>query len=395
MSQSPLNQRLNRKQIISVVSFVAIIFISERLKNTTVSVLFFTIFYFTMLFYWCKEIKKRFCDKWETHKQVRSRNYFYIKDSRNIVDITKRREVGFDLLLVVYIIFFGIVLLVTISRVIQLSVFYNIFLVILSLGIFFVVMAIILHMRYYWTSFYYYVIPIILLGIDNIEEVSSTNFILKYFLLTIFVYSIFTVLLPIPYLRRISNSTFVVSALLSIIIPTVVEHILSNYLLNQISLQEITPNMIVNSGLPQILVDALEVPSVIQVMNDIVRLISPVIIQSQLNIFTTLSFLWLSGYTIGSIIIGVKIKLGDAIAREKTQTLYNEDGEVSYNDLRDIIYFGNESYRDRILDNSHYRMIIERYESNKEILSTNYHWSIKCLIFLWNQVVDWLKLRMM
>ena len=46
-------------------------------------------------------------------------------------------------------------------------------------------------------------------------------------------YLVFTLLLPIPYLRKVTSSTLIFGALLSIIIPTLMEHILSNYIIGQ------------------------------------------------------------------------------------------------------------------------------------------------------------------
>ena len=57
--------------------------------------------------------------------------------------------------------------------------------------------------------------------------------------------------------------------------------------------------------------------------------------------------------------------------------------KVTYNTLRDVVYFGGDSYKNRIIDNVVFRTIIYNKESKKEFLEVEHHWIIKLLLDFW------------
>ncbi|MEX2785090.1 hypothetical protein AB3331_07870 [Streptococcus sp. H49] len=386
--------KINKKQSVSVALFIVITVLLDGLLNKQISILLFSSYYFVMLFYWRSEIISKLKEKWELWRQIRDRKYFFINDPKNTTDIIKRREVSFAFLLVSYAIFFAIIFFVNIFPIRNIDIFSNVFAAIFRSVFIILFIALILYMRYYFVSFYYYIIPIVVLiaiSGNGIEKISETDVIIKYFLIIILVYIAFALLLPLPYLRKITNSTLVGGTILSIIVPTMIEYFLSNYLLEQLSYEELTSQMIMESDFPVVIATILRDEQVMGVINEFANLLLPVIAQTQLGVFSTVSFLWLSGYTIGRIVIDQKVRLGDIKAQDIFNKVIYGDETVEYSSLRDIVYYGNELYRYRILDNSSYRMIINEFESQKEILSINHHWSIKIIIVFSRWILEKLK----
>ena len=73
----------------------------------------------------------------------------------------------------------------------------------------------------------------------------------------------------------------------------------------------------------------------------------------------------LTSYSIGTIIITLKIKLG----KSKAEDIYSHiktSGNVQYDSLRDCIFYGGDEYEDKIMANSDFEAIIISEEQQLE-----------------------------
>lgn len=382
------NPQLTTKQWKSFGPIFLIMVLNYYYQNQELLFFLFCVYFFFMLVLWWKEIIKEWTNTIKCRKRIQKRFYFYVTESGHKTDIVKRRKIGKVILITAYGVFFALGILFYLFNKIGLNL-HNIKIlgvglnVVICIVILLLLIAILLNMRYYWTSLYYYVIPIVSLGMSSVEidDIGSTESIIRYFCFLIIMYLVFTLLLPIPYLRKVTNSTLIFGALFSIIVPTLMEHILSNYVIGQFAQSTMTVQNLSNV-LPRDFYDSFYKSGFINEINEIIELLFLVIIKSKLKIFSTINFLWLSGYVLGSFIINIKLRLGEMRASSiYDRILYGE--KVTYNALRDVVYFGGESYKNRIIDNVVYRTIIYNKESKKEFLEVEYHWIIILLLNLW------------
>ena len=73
---------------------------------------------------------------------------------------------------------------------------------------------------------------------------------------------------------------------------------------------------------------------------------------------SVIRFLLLTSYSIGTIIITLKIKLGESKAKDIFSKIKSLGGHVEYSDLRDCIFYGGEKYEDKIMGNPYFESII-------------------------------------
>lgn len=329
------NKTLSKKQLISAIPFIVGMIINTYYSNRTLLMIYFSFYYLGLVYYWRREIISNCKHTISLIKEIRQRRYFYVTDTDYKSDVVKRREVGTSIIIFAYGFFFAVLSLIYIF--LQVGIASNLIYYLGVIATCLVLIAIFFRMRYYWTSFYYYLLPIIILSVNESlfswEKIGSTNSIIVYFVITGISYLVFSLILPVPYLRKVSNTTLIVGAMVSIIVPTFMEYIVSN-------------------------------PT---------------------KVYSTMNFLWLSGYAIGSFIINMKLKLGTL----KAKALYEDcfDGNKSYKILRDIVYFGGDEYRNRIVDNSEYRRIITEREEEEQFLTMEHDFLTNCLIFIWKCII--------
>lgn len=379
------NLKLVKKHWVSVVLFLLIVIIYSLFKCESILRWGFFGYYFSMIYYWRLEVVEKIKKTWKLRREIRDREYFYIIEDNNVTDIIKRRSLGEAVLFIMSGVCFTVMLLLNSIPIEYFNLFGDIIVVFLTGVACLLVVALILHFRYYWTSVYYLLIPFIVTTLVLINEeagiadLHKTTFILKSFIYLGITYAILTLLLPIPYLRKISQKTFLVGTVLSIIIPAVTEYIWLDSLLAEVNQGLQVQQMILESGLSSELIFFLNTPEVLQILTELKNLLFPIIVKEQFDMVSVFSFLWLSGYTIGSMIIGIKLKLGDSKARDIYDKIILSEDEVCYSDLRDIIFYGDELYRYRIMDKSQYRILINTYESSKVFSKIQYNWSINIL----------------
>lgn len=328
------NKTLSNKQLFSALPFIVGMIINYYCSNKALLMVYFGIYYLVLVFFWFREIISKCKHTVSLIKEIRQRRYFFVTDTDYKSDVVKRREVGTSIIIFAYGVFFAVLSLIYIFFQVGIASNFGYYLVVIAFCL--VLIAFFFHVRYYWTSFYYYLLPIIILSVNeslfSLEKIGSTNSIIVYFVITGISYLVFSLILPVPYLRKVSNTTLIVGAMVSIIVPTFMEYIVSN-------------------------------PT---------------------KVYSTINFLWLSGYAIGSFIINMKLKL----ATIKAKALYEDcfDGNKSYEILRDIVYFGGDEFKNRIVDNSEYRRIITEREEG-QFLAIEHNWLMNCLISIWKCII--------
>lgn len=373
----------SKKQWCSFLPFVSWLMIYSYCPNQRLSIVFFCLYYLFLLFYWSKEIIINCKKTIALIKEIRRRTYFYVTDTDYESDVVKRREVGQNFVSLAYGIFFafGAVLYLFFQIGIDLNKKGYISVIVFSL----VFIAIFSYMRYYWTSFYYYLLPIIILSVNESlfswEKIGSTNSIIVYFIICGISYLVFSLILPVPYLRKVSNTTLIVGAMVSIVVPTLMEYIITNHIIEQIYTDDKALQVLLTDLPEQLDKFANSDNSIKKLLNNL----SILIIKDQMKVFSTINFLWLSGYVIGSFIINIKLKLGTM----KANVLYDRrfDADIRYETLRDIVYFGGDSFKNRIVDNSEYRRIIYEREEKEQFISSEHNWLTTYLISKWNHIV--------
>ena len=109
------------------------------------------------------------------------------------------------------------------------------------------------------------------------------------------------------------------------------------------------------------------------------------------SIFSLVSFLSISSYSLGKILFDLKIRLGEAKAKDIYEKIENQEN-VAYEDLRDCIFYGGEKYQDKIFSNREYKKTIISTEHGFEFYVEKRNWVIGISHFIQN-VVEFLKKR--
>lgn len=383
MKNKDSKRTFSKKQWYSFLPFVSWLMIYSYYPNQRLSIVFLCLYYLFLLFYWSKEIIINCKKTIALRKEIRRRTYFYVTDTDYESDVVKRREVGQNFVSLAYGIFlaFGAVLYLFFQIGIDLNKKGYISVIVFSL----VFIAFFSYVRYYWTSFYYYLLPIIILSVNESlfswEKIGSTNSIIVYFIICGISYLVFSLILPVPYLRKVSNTTLIVGAMVSIVVPTLMEYIITNHIIEQIYTDNKALQVLLTDLPEQLDKFANSDNSIKELLNNL----SILIIKDKMKVFSTVNFLWLSGYAIGSFIINMKLKL----ATIKAKALYEDcfDGNKSYEILRDIVYFGGDEFKNRIVDNSEYRRIITEREEKEQFLTMEHYLLTNCLIFIWKCII--------
>ena len=84
-----------------------------------------------------------------------------------------------------------------------------------------------------------------------------------------------------------------------------------------------------------------------------------------LGVSKNITFILFSSYSIARILVGLKIKIGEAKAKDIYEKIENQEN-VAYEDLRDCIFYGGEKYQDKIFSNREYKNTIISTEQGFE-----------------------------
>ncbi|WP_105154833.1 hypothetical protein [Streptococcus suis] len=341
----------NIKQFISIfLGFIAMHLVTT---NNKILMLLSMVIIVSLICSWYSSLKIWVRKVGLLYKEIRARKYFFVTDNGYRTDLKKRRELGENIYKITNFGFFVIVsMLIIIStffgKIISVPIY---MLVIIFLWI--AMIGIILQARNYLTSLYYYLIPILplLFYIDLLGSFEIIALIL-FFLLISVIYLIFVLIIPIHFLRKINNTTLIFGVLLSIVIPILFDVINGYFSENFLSrIDSLVYSEFINSiENQQVLNFIIDNPDLNNFLKVIFHTMGRVSLIEQKEFLSQISFLWLSSYAIGSLIINTKLKVGSLVAEDlysKIQNIRNSE-EIEYEVVRDCIYFGGERFQELI-----------------------------------------------
>lgn len=298
-------------------------------------------------------------------KDVRKRNYFFVTEKGYKTDLRKRREIGNYIYWITNLFLILVVMIVTpiVLRYDWLS--FLKYLPTVALG--FAIFGIVLAARNYLTGLYYYLVPLIVLlaNIDYIPHCDNNIKVIAMFILwTLLSYTVLTVLLPLHSLRKVNNTTWLFGVLTTLLISIIFKYVLQYSFVNN-SQNELISKVITIESLEQFKVSIKVKQIIVDLLKRFIEISNSYEMSSINSGLSLMGFLMLTSYSIGSIIINLKIKLGES----KSKDIYDKiilSEEVKYTELRDCIFYGGEKYEDKILSNPGYRSIILKEESCRE-----------------------------
>lgn len=351
--------KINYKIIISFV-FVCIALRLYQI-NITISKIISIVIFFALIIMWRINYVKLISNTIKLGKEIRNKKYFFVTEKGYISDIIKRRMLSKNFCIIIYIMFLIIsIFIIFIKPNIIKNIFFNyIYIILLLIASF----SIIVFFKNYLTNFLYYLIPWIIV----IETIKYENIKLIIIFLTIALisYSILTLLWPIYSLRKISSKTWLFGFLATFLATIVFEYIFKFYIN-----EKVQSELLFNYYLVELLEQQTLPSEVVRFLKDNPNLLNKfekILISYELNeIYSKISlirFLILSSYSIGKIVIDLKIRLGELKARD----IYNKirkSENVKYSDLRDCIFYGGEKYEDKIFANPSFEYTIVEKESN-------------------------------
>ncbi|MEB3060901.1 hypothetical protein VJJ74_07060 [Parvimonas micra] len=351
--------KINWKEIISFVLFC----IALQLYQSNINIIHIITKFIILglLIVWFDDYLKLISSTIKLTKKIRNKKYFFVTEKGYISDIIKRRMLSKKFCIIVYIMSLIIsIFIIFIKPNIIKNIFFNyIYIILLLIASF----SIIVFFKNYLTNFLYYLIPWIIV----IETIKYENIKLIIIFLTIALisYSILTLLWPIYSLRKISSKTWLFGFLVTFLVTIVFEYIFKFYIN-----EKVQSELFFNYYLVELLEQQTLPSEVVRFLKDNPNLLNKfekILISYELNeIYSKISlirFLILSSYSIGKIVIDLKIKLGELKAKD----IYNKirkSENVQYSDLRDCIFYGGKEYEDKIFTNTSFESIISKKESN-------------------------------
>lgn len=297
-------------------------------------------------------------------KDVRKLNYFFVTEKGYKTDLRKRREIGN---IIYWITNIGFVLLTLFVAIFLRGNFTSFIKYLIHGAIGLAIFGIVLAARNYLTGLYYYLIPwiVLLATIDYMPHCDNNIKVIAIFILwTLLSYTVLTVLLPLHSLRKVNNTTWIFGVLTTLLISIIFEYGLQYSFVNN-SQNELISKVITIESLEQFKVSIKVKQIIVDLLKRFIEISNSYEMSSINSELSLMRFLMLTSYSIGSIIINLKIKLGES----KSKDIYDKiilSEEVKYTELRDCIFYGGAKYEDKILSNPDYRFIILKEESCRE-----------------------------
>lgn len=359
------------KKLISIIFgyLAAILFVNDNIFYKLIALCIFG----GLVFSWKSKLAVWLKNKNNLLKDIRQRKYFYVTEKGYKTDLRKRRELGSAIYAFSNIGFIVVIMIISaVTSLIDHPLATGLFGIIICGAMIIAFIGIILSVRNYVTGMYYYILPwlVALITIDYVDSYSSIKSIMIFMSLTLISYISLTLLLPLHSLRKITSSTWLFGVLTTLIVPLFLEYFFKYYMVEVIQKEfysnPIALDLLNKQGLaPDVLSFIKENPYIIDLMNRF-REMS---IAHDLNSFTsdlsTLRFLLLTSYSIGTIIITLKIKLGKSKAEDVYSYIKSSD-DVQYDSLRDCIFYGGDEYESKIMANSDFEAIIISEEQQLE-----------------------------
>ena len=349
------------------------------------------------LFYWCrKEIAEEIDDKLGKYKLIREKKLYYVTEKGYLTDLKTRKEVGRAIYYGSNIIFFLIIIVLLTTEKVQIPEFFQwILLTIPFLGI-------IMSSRFYIPSLFYYSVPlissIIFFSINDFEHLSSVESIGIFLINSSLMYALLTLILPLHSIRKITNRSWLVGVLISLSISLLWQYIPGNMMKDMYSsvyeYREVTIEAFEKSGASFEFITFLKSnPIVMEILQYVQRNIYDLLKYKNLaeasSVFSLVAFLSISSYSLGKILFDLKIRLGEAKAKDIYEKIENQEN-VDYEDLRDCIFYGGEKYQDKIFSNWEYKKTIISTEQGFQFYVEKRNWVIIISHFTQN-VVGFLK----
>lgn len=375
-----MNFRKETKQLISygMGYLAAFLFVQEHffLKFIAIVIIIeILIFGKNSLFQWLKI-------KYRLFKHIRNRDYYFVTEKGYKTDLKKRRELGNAVyaltnigFVIVILLFSGITSIFNIQSVGWGGVIIRGSLYIAMFGILFAA-------RNYLTGLYYYLLPWIamLCTIDYVDSYSSIEAIAMYILVALVSYINLTLLLPLHSLRKITGGTWIFGVLTTLLVPLLLEHILKYHMLdalqNDFISNPITIDLLKDENISTSVLSFVEEnPIILEFVNRFKEISVSYEFNSMTSELSVIRFLVLTSYSLGTIIIMLKIKLGESKAKDIYSRIKLSNC-VQYRELRDCIFYGGEKYEDRIMGNPFFELVIVS-EENKYEKYVEHTWWIK------------------
>lgn len=324
-------------------------------------------------------------------KDVRKRKYFFVTEKGYKTDLRKRREIGN---IIYWITNIGFVLLTLFAAIFLRGNFTSFIKYLIHGAIGLAIFGIVLAARNYLTGLYYYLIPwiVLLATIDYMPHCDNNIKVIAIFILwTLLSYTVLTVLLPLHSLRKVNNTTWIFGVLTTLLISIIFEYGLQYSFVNN-SQNELISKVITIESLEQFKVSIKVKQIIVDLLKRFIEISNSYEMSSINSELSLMRFLMLTSYSIGSIIINLKIKLGES----KSKDIYDKiilSEEVKYTELRDCIFYGGAKYEDKILSNPDYRFIILKEESCREKYKETSLWItvpskvIGCLMMLMKKLI--------
>ena len=349
-----------------------------------------------MFCWWGKEIVEEIDDKLGKYKLIREKKLYYVTEKGYLTDLKTRKEVGRAIYYGSNIIFFLIIIVLLTTEKVQIpEVFQWILFTIPFLGI-------IMSSRFYIPSLFYYSVPlistIIFFSINDFEHLSSVESIGTFLINSSLFYALLTLILPLHSIRKITSRSWLVGVLISLLISLLLQYIPGNMMKNMYSsvyeYRQVTIDIIEKSGASFEFITFLKSnPLVMEILkgvqHDLYDLLKYKNLATASSIFSLVSFLSISSYSLGKILFDLKLRLGEAKAKDIYEKIENQEN-VDYEDLRDCIFYGGEKYQDKIFSNPEYKKTIISTEQGFEFYVEKRKWVIGISHFTQN-VVEFLK----
>ncbi|MCB4943722.1 hypothetical protein LGV92_06355 [Streptococcus mutans] len=338
------------------------------------------IIFIGLVVFWRNEFCQWIKLKYKLFKNIRSKSYFFITDNGYKTDLKKRRDLGsaiyeltnIGLLTIIIILsFINKIFGVQLTGLGRWLIFGGT--VVAMFGILFAI-------RNYLTGLYYYLLPwiVILCTVDYVHSYSNIKAIIIFIVAVLISYILLTLSLPLHSLRKITNGTWIFGVLTTLLIPLLLEYIFKYYMMDTIRgeliSKPITVELLEKSNISTDIIAFVKVnPIIIELINRFRDMSVSYELDSMGNELSVVRFLVLTSYSLGNIIITLKIKLGESKAEDIYSKIKSAQN-VKYSELRDCIFYGGKEYEDKIMGSPVFESIILSEEEKFDKYIENAWW---------------------
>lgn len=357
------NMKKETKQLISIgFGYLAtFLFVQDKFFTYIIALCIFV----GLVLFWRKNLIQWMEVNYNLFRDIRKRKYFFVTEKGYKTDLKKRRDLGSA---VYWLTNVGLIVIILVLSFI--NKIFGVQVAGLGLWLFYggtivAFLGILFAIRNYLKGLYYYLLPLIvvLFTIDYVHSYTNIKTIVIFIVAVLILYILLTLSLPLHSLRKITSSTWIFGVLTTFLIPLLLEYIFKYYVMDTIHGNvvniPITIESLENSNISmEIISFAKKNPVIIELINRFRDISVSYELNSMSSELSVIRFLLLTSYSIGTIIITLKIKLGESKAKDIFSKIKSLGGHVEYSDLRDCIFYGGEKYEDKIMGNPYFESII-------------------------------------